>query len=160
MEVVIERENTPPSKDDSNRKELLWEKREENVLSEWHKDCMIRSKMHDKKGKQNKLKFGLFAVPTIVIPIILGGLSPIVPCHSLSYSVGMMSAGIFSGVNAFFNFGKREQEHFEYSHKFFDLGNEIEAELCKPKRHRIACDVYLEKIKQEYNKYCCHSPPL
>ena len=44
--------------------------------------------------------------------------------------------------------------------KFFELSNEIETELSKPKRHRIACDVYMEKIKQEYVKYCGQSPSL
>jgi hypothetical protein len=72
----------------------------------------------------------------------------------------MMGVGLFSGVGMFFNFGKKEQLHFEYMNRFFELANEIEAELSKPKRHRIACDVYMEKIKQEYNKYTSLSPTL
>lgn len=163
LEVIDEdsREITPTSSiDDDNRKELLWEKREENVLHEWRKDCKVRSVQHEVKGKKNKIKFGVFAVPTIIIPIILGGISSIVPCHSLIYSLGMMITGLFGGIGMFFNFGKKEQSHFEYMNRFFELANEIEAELSKPKRHRIACDVYMEKIKQEYNKYTSLSPTL
>ena len=104
----------------------------------------------------NKIKFGLFAVPSILIPIILGGVSPVVPCHSLR----LMSAGLFGGINAFWNFGKKESEHFEFMNRFFELANEIESELCKPKAARIACDVYMEKIKQNYNKLCSVSPTL
>lgn len=155
------REHTPPSSiDDENRKELLWEKREEKILRSWCEDCKNRSLRHDVKGKKNKIKFGLFGVPTMLIPIVLGGVSSIVPCHSLLYSLGMMGTGLFSGIAMFFNFGKKEQEHFEYVNRFFELSNEIEAELSKPKRHRIACDVYMEKIKQEYNKCCSSSPTL
>lgn len=163
ISLIIEngRENTPPSSiDDDNRKELLWEKREEKVLLAWCEDCKDRSLQHDVKGKKNKLKFGLFGVPTMLIPIILGGISSVVPCNSLTYSLGMMATGMFSGISVFFNFGKKEQEHFEYMNRFFELSNEIEAELSKPKRHRVACDVYMEKIKQEYNKYCSLSPTL
>ena len=151
---------TPPSVDDNQRKELLWERREEKVLLQWCEDCKRRSARHDTKGKMNKIKFGLFTVPSILIPIILGGVSPVVPCHSLVYSLGMMSAGLFGGINAFWNFGKKESEHFEFMNRFFELANEIESELCKPKAARIACDVYMEKIKQIYNKLCSVSPTL
>jgi len=60
-----------------------------------------------------------------------------------------MCSGLFSGIGMFFNFGKKEHTHFEYANKFFELSNEIESELSKPKRMRVACDVYMEKIKQE-----------
>lgn len=152
---------TPPSSvDDENRKELLWEKREEKVMCKWCEDCKYRSIQHGKKGKKKKFLFGLFGIPTMLIPIVLGGVSSIVPCHSLVYSLGMMGTGLFSGISMFFNFGKKEQLHFEYENRFFELSNEIDSELSKPKKHRVACDVYMEKIKQEYNKCCSQSPTL
>tara|TARA_R110000823_G_C15786269_1_gene485657 strand:+ start:112 stop:606 length:495 start_codon:yes stop_codon:yes gene_type:complete len=157
---VDDREYTPPSFDDENRKELLWERREETLLKKWANDCLNRSLQHDEKGKKNKILFSIFGIPTMLIPIILGGVGSVVPCHSLSYSLGIMGTGLFSGISMFFNFGKKEQLHFEYQNKFFELFNEIEAELSKPKKHRIACDVYLEKIKQTYGNYCSLSPTL
>jgi hypothetical protein len=161
FEKRLSRDLTPSSSvDDENRKELLWEKREERILRKWCNDCMNRSIRHDVKGKKNKVLFGVFGIPTMLIPIILGGISSFIPCHSLSYSLGIMGTGLFSGISVFFNFGKKEQLHFEYQNKFLELSNEIDAELSKPKRHRIACDVYMEKIKQEYGKYCSSSPTL
>ena len=130
------------------------------MLHEWRKDCKDRSNKHEVKGKKNKIKFALFGIPSIMIPVILGGVSSIVPCHSLVYTLGMMMTGLFGGIGMFFNFGKKEQSHFEYMNRFFELANEIDTELSKPKRHRIACDVYMEKIKQEYGKYCSQSPTL
>jgi hypothetical protein len=154
-------EITPTSSvDDENRKELLWEKREEKVLNRWYEDCLLRSKSHRDRGKKEKCLFITFGIPNIIIPIILGGISSIVPCYSLSYSLGMMATGLFSGISIFFNFGKKEQLNYEYQNRFFELACNIEMELSKPKRHRIACDVYLEKIKQEYNKYCSLSSNL
>ena len=72
----------------------------------------------------------------------------------------MMLSGVFIGVSTFFNFGRKTQAHSEYSNKFYELVNEINSELTKPKKNRIDAGVYIEKIKQIYNKYVEISPPL
>ena len=115
-----ELEYTPPSsKDDENRKELLWEEREEIMIRKWCEDCKKRSVIHYDKGKCNKILYNLFGIPPIIIPIVLSGVSSIIPCNSLLYSVGMMGVGIFSGVSVFFNFGKKFQENLEFENRFF-----------------------------------------
>jgi len=149
---------TPTSVDDSQRKELLWEKREEILLLNWCDACIKKSKQHEAKGKENKTKYGLFAVPAILIPIILGGLSQVMPCHSLGYSLGIMSAGLFGGINTFFNFGKKMQLHFEYANRFAELAVDIQAELAKPKRHRIACNLYVGQSKMKYQGLSSSAP--
>jgi hypothetical protein len=154
----IEIDITPSSLDDSNRKELLWTSRQEALLKKWSEDCKIKSVKHDISGKKNKIKFAIFAVPSILTPIILGGVSTILPSNSLGYSLGMMSSGIFSGIGMFFNYGKRAQLHFEYSNKFAELATEIETELCKGKAYRVACDVYLERTKHEIIKLSEYAP--
>jgi hypothetical protein len=155
------RDITPTSSlDDHDRKELLWEKREETVLYKWCEDCRNLGVKHDVAGKRNKLKFGMTAFPAIIIPIILGGVSQIVPCHSLPYSLGIMLSALFSGMNAFFNFGRLHQLHLEFSNRFSELSNDITCELSKPKAHRIACDVYYERIKQQYNSLSAQSPTI
>lgn len=161
MNKDIEVEITPPSSlDDDARKELLWERREEQLIEKWIDDCKIRSDKHCKKAKEFKIKYACVGLPSVLIPIVLGGLSPVIPCHTLEYSLVLMLAGLFSGVGLFFNFGKKEMEHHTYSNKFFKLITEIEAELSKPKRHRIACDVYIERVKNEYGSLTLASPDL
>lgn len=71
-----------------------------------------------------------------------------------------MTAGLFSGVGMFFNFCKKQVEHNTYANKFFKLVTEVESELAKPKKNRIACDVYIEKVKNEYNSLVLSSPDL
>jgi hypothetical protein len=149
-----------PSIDDEGRKELLWESREEDLLLEWCTECKKRSALHDIQGKRNKVRFSIFGIPSVLMPIMLGGVSGVVPCNSLIYSLGFMGSGLFSGVNMFFNFGKKAQLHLDYSSKFSELANDILAELCKPKRHRVACDVYLERVKMSFNALCSQSPTL
>jgi hypothetical protein len=148
------------SKDDEYRKELLWENREERLLLGWVDEIKIRTVKHSSNAKKNKIKYALFGVPSILIPISLGGLSSVIPEHSLIYSVGMMISGVFSGISMFFNFGKKAQSHSEFSNKFFELTNEINSELSKPKAYRVACDVYMTQIKINYNSLCKHAPDI
>jgi hypothetical protein len=156
----LSREFTPTSVDDDQRKELPWEEREEKLLRTWIADIVKRSSLRDMKGQRNKIKYAVFGVPTILIPIILGGMSRVIPNHSMGYSLAVMLSGVLSGVSMFFNFGKKQQEHFDYSNKFFELANEVDSELSKPKRFRVACDVYIERIKQTYNSLVKQSPTI
>ena len=151
---------TPSSHDDEHRKELLWEKREEELIMKWIADCKVRSKKHSTKAKEYKIKYACIGLPSILIPIVLGGLSPVIQCHTLEYSLVLMSSGLFSGIGMFFNFGKKQVEHNTYSNQFFKFIKEVEAELSKPKSHCIACDVYIEKVKNEYNSLVLASPYL
>lgn len=160
VELSMECESTPLSEDDQQRKELLWETREEVLITQWAKDCAIRVKLHNEKSKSYKVKYGVVSIPSILIPIVLSGLSPVVSCGSLEYSLALMSAGLFSGVSLFFNFGRLSSEHKTFADKYFSLITSIESEICKPKRHRIACDVYLEKIKNEYNSLVLSAPDV
>jgi len=139
------------SKDDPNRRELLWDRREEKIFQEWIKQSKEKVDFHKKKEKLCKMKNIILSVPCIVIPIISSGLSGILPCNSLENSILMMIVGILSCCNTFFNYGKKQEKHGIFSNRYFSLITEVESELSKPKRDRIACDVYLEKIKQMYN---------
>jgi hypothetical protein len=156
-EIVIDsmsekREHTPPSSiDDENRKELLWEKREERLLLKWVEDMRKRSAVHDKLGRKNKILYSVFGIPSVLIPIVIGGLTPILECNTLVYSVGMIVTGLFTATNVFFNFSKKTHQHFESQKKMFELANDIETELSKPKRFRVECSVYMERIKLSYN---------
>ena len=152
---------TPPSSvDNDQRKELLWERREEDLINSWSLDCVARSVFHNEKSRENKIKFGIFGLPAVLIPIILSGISPLLPCNSLTSSIILMFAGLFSGITMFFNFGRKQEEHNNTSNKFFELHTDISSELSKPKIYRIACDVYLEQIKNRYNSIVILSPNI
>ena len=153
-------ETSSTSHDDLYRKELLWEKREEKIFIKWLENCRIKSKKHDTKTKICKLKYGICSIPAITIPIIVSGLSSSISCDSTENSILMMITALFTCMNTFFNYGKRQEKHEQYTNKYFELANEIESELSKPKRHRIACDVYMEKIKQKYNNLHATEPNL
>jgi len=139
------------SKDDPNRRELLWDRREEKIFHEWIKQSKAKVQIHKRKEKFCKMKNIIFSVPCIVIPIISSGLSGILPCNSLENSILMMIVGILNCINTFFDFGRKQEKHGIFANRYFSLITEVESELSKPKRDRVACDLYIEKIKQMYN---------
>lgn len=153
---------TPPSagsRDDENRKELLWEHREEELLKEWMEEMKENSIKQGKKARQTKKIYALFGVPATLLPIVLSGLSSL-EIEPLVNSLLMITTGSLIGISTFFNLGKKFAQHFEYEHKYDELARELEKELKKPKRHRIACDVYMEKIYMTYNGLNARAPAV
>ena len=160
-DIKLDFERTPPSgissKDDDNRKELLWESREEELLKKWMIEMKDNSIKHGKKARKTKKLYSLVGVPATLIPIVLSGLSSL-EIDPLINSLLMILTGSLIGVSTFFNLGKKFTQHFEYEHKYDELSRELEKELRKPKTHRVACDVYMEKIYMAFNGLNSQAP--
>ncbi len=148
------------SKDDSSRKELLWEKREEDVFYEWLKDMNEKSTAHGKKGKIFKKRYAILMIPATLIPIIISGLSSVLVAHPLIISGAGILTGVLSGLSGFYNLGSKYEQHFQYENHYAILAKEIRKELSKPKAMRPACDVYLEKIMAQLNNLDSNAPLL
>ena len=145
---------SPPSsqsQDDNQRKELLWENREEILLEEWMENMEAQSKKHRVKGDKFKQLYKLFGIPAILIPIALSSLSNQLEGSPLINSMLMLLAGICSGISNFLNFGRLYSEHYNYEQLYNEMANELKKELSKPKRHRIACDVFMERVYMRYS---------
>ena len=158
IEIDITPQSKGSSKDDPNRKELLWDKREEVIFYEWVKQSKKKVVYHQNKAKSCKIKNACLSIPAILIPIISSGLSGILPCSSMENSILMMIVGILNCVDTFFDYGRRREKHEVFSNRYFSLINEVESELSKPKKDRVACDLYLEKIKQMFNNLHLNEP--
>lgn len=148
------------SVDDENRTELLWGSKQEDLLNEWCKKCIITSKSHDIKSKMFKKCHILFSIPSIIIPISISGLTEQLQIYPEVQSLAMIGVGIISGVNSFFDFSKKEERHSQYTNLYTELYNEIRSELSKPKKHRVACDMYLERVKNRLNFLRQSAPDL
>lgn len=147
------------SNDDVNRKELLWESREEELLQKWMDEMVINSKKQGLKARKTKKLYALLGVPATLLPIVLSGLSSL-EIDPLTNSLLMIATGSLIGISTFFNLGKKFAQHFEYEHKYDELARELQKELRKPKSHRIACDVYMEKIYMKYNSLNARAPAV
>ena len=136
----------------------MWERREGNFLHNIIVDCNTQSKLHRRKGKLFKKLYTIFGVPTMLIPVVLSGLTDQLHEYKLTQSLLMIATGVLSGISQFFNFGRKYQQHFDFENKYSGLAGDIETELVKPKAFRIACDVYLEKIRLLYSNLNDNAP--
>ena len=148
------------SLDNPDRREVLWEPRLKKRCNKWRDDCLTRSTQHDTKAKIHKRWFAVFAIPAIILPLIMSGLSNILVDYPHVLSSGMALTAILTGINTFYNHSKKQIQHFEFSAKFFRLATEIEKELSKRKKDRLAADVFLERVSMDYNNLAFNAPAL
>ena len=148
------------SLDDIERKEMLWDEKNQELILNWCIQSEQSSKLHGKAGKRNKVKYHMFSVPAIILPLIVSGLAPLFENHPMIVSCVMVIVSIFTGLTSFFSWQKKSQQHFEYEARYIELSNEIKKELIKKKRNRIAVDVYLERVCLEINKLNSSAPVL
>jgi hypothetical protein len=148
------------SVDNPLRKELLWEPREEIVVHEWKNRCDEASRAHGKKARRVKKLFTALSIPTIILPLVLSGFAEYLTEHPTTSSVLLLTTASLTGLNAFLNYGKRTQLHFNSEANYGDLSLSIQSEMCKPKFQRMACDVYLERIRSQLSGLDKVAPPL
>jgi hypothetical protein len=160
MDIVVEENSDTMSSKDCDRAELLWERREEDTIEKWRKSCVVESKLHGEKARHVKKKYTALSVPAIILPLMLSGFSSLIQPYPLVNSATLMVVAILTGMNGFFNLGGKTQKHFQYEALYSDLALEIEAELCRPKAFRVACDVYIERIRNSVSKLNTSAPPL
>ena len=154
------RSESSESKDDTERKELLWTGKQEQILKEWKAEMIQRSEFHGLKGRKYRKLYNLFGLPSVIIPIVLSALSDTLKKenYDLINALLLLSAGVFAGVNAFLNFGKKFANHIEFENRYDELARRIDKELAKPKKNRLACDVYMEKIQLRYSSLNVRAP--
>lgn len=138
-------EKTPPSMD-RERSEMLWSDRSEDLLHNYQLSCRKQSDYHSVCYKKFKKLNAIYSLPTMVIPIILSGLTTVLDDYPLVTNLSLIFTGCLSGINIFFGYSKKSEKHNNFSGKFCELSMEIENELSKPKRFRQASDVFQQKI--------------
>ena len=152
--------STSSSLDDADRKELLWESREQAVVERWQKHCKTQSVLHGTKARVVKKRYQCLSIPAILIPVCLSGFSSVLDDLPLVNSGAMVLTSVLTGLSSFLNLGKRTADHYNAEALYADLSLSIETEMCKPKSMRQACDVYLEKIRSNISKLDLSSPNL
>ena len=153
-------DNSNSSKDDSQRKELLWENREEQIIIDWKNNMKEQSKRHYAAGKKFKKLHEIITLPSIILPVIASGLTQLIQPYPYVASCIMLTIGILTGLNGFYSPATKKERHFNHEALYSILATEIEKELCKPKSMRIAADVYLEKISLKKNHLDSSAPVL
>lgn len=154
-------ELTPPSSCDGVRKELLWERREEEHLSGIAKLAHEVSVRHEAKSVRARALYTGFGIPAAVLPLIGSAIVDYVPSeHSYIITIVLLLASVSSALSSFLDWGRRSQQHSEFAGRYGDLKNEIDSQLCRPKDGRVACDVMLERVKERFSHLNLAAPQL
>ena len=159
MEVIVEGGESLSSLD-TDRHELMWESREESLVERWKTHCIKKRNEHGVKARVMKKRYTALSIPAIVLPLVLSGFSTVLQTHPLVISGTLMVVAILSGMNGFFNLGRLTQAHYNYEGLYGDLALSIESEMCRPKKARLACDVYLERTRCNISKLDLAAPPV
>ena len=158
LKIDLTPDSNKSSEDDPLRKELLWERREEQLLLKWGDNIKQKSIKHKSKALTNKKMYHIISIPVIITPLIIGGINGMVDIAPITFSILMIFSSILAGVNTFFNFSKKSTLHLEFEGKYNELHVSIEKEMAIPKKHRMAADVFLERIQQTYNHLNNYAP--
>ena len=135
---------------DTPRLEEPWSTETENMLSSWSSECLSVSSRHARQGKRCKQLFAYCSVPGLLLSVVMGGVTGVFaddPYIQYVNMIGFISLGIFQGVNSFFNFGKKEQCHFEYATRYSEIATNVHAELVKSRAFRVPADVFMTQIR-------------
>lgn len=149
---------------DADREEMKWGEPQERQISVWQTECLQASKAHKKASRLNKQLYYATALPVALLPLIGSAVQTMVqtPCGKppiLAVCTGLLSTAI-AGISTVFKFGHKDQLHAEFENRYHELYVNIQKEMSKPKRFRMACDVYLESVSSEMNRLGACAPPL
>ena len=145
------------------RIEMEWNDAMEELINSWKVMCAELSKKHEESGYKNKQLYTFWALPNIMLSIIMSGISGVFSENeNIKYitMTGFTVTGILTGISNHFNFGMRQQQHFDYANRFADLALEIESEMIKTKPFRQQADVFITRIKMMLEHIQCHAPNL
>ena len=145
---------------DIDREELKWEEREETQIGLWRDQSQVQSRLHGLRAKRCKRFYHMTSVPAVLFPIVGSTLNSFdfMPLH---LDAGLLLVtGCLVAMNTFFNFGKKESDHSEYENRYQELVSTIDKEMVKPKRLRIACDVFLEQVCSQVARLKAGAPGL
>ena len=152
---------TSETSEDADREEMKWQNKGEHFITDIMDYCDKQSNIYNIESHKCKKKYNLYSIPTIIIPLLLAVVLPIIPNDAflhvkkeginLSYNsvinTGFMSfVAILNGLNTFYNFGKKSERYNEYSGKYAELSQQIAVELSKPKKFRTQLDVLTERV--------------
>lgn len=168
--ISIKRDHTGPntisphissssSVDDPSRLELMWQSREEQQIKSWQQTCMETAEAHKKKSHLLKCMYNALSIPMILLPLVIGSFTIYIVNPIVMASI-LLVISFCNGLLIFFNLGRLIQLHHQFEAEYRELYINIERTLCKPKKNRIACDMYLERISGALTSLDKRAPTL
>jgi len=115
------------------------------------------------KGYLNKGYYKLWALPNVVLTVVMSGLSGALGDETYMKYVamsGFVVCGIITGVSSLYNFGKLTQQHFDFSTRYSELALGIDSEMVKGRLFRSPADVFLLQTRMKFEQLNRTAPVL
>lgn len=141
--------------------EEAWSTAAEKLVMAWADDCDERSKEHEGKKWKDTVLHSVFGLPSILLPVVFAAATPLIDTspHAVYIQVaGYISIGIFTSVNAFYNFKTRATKHAEFANRFSELNTDVKYQLFKHRDFRISSDEFIVKVQTKYNSLIEQAP--
>lgn len=146
-----EQQASESSKDDDDRKIMIWTNKIETYLLEIRDKTTEHIKEHRRNYNKYKNFFYGINIPEAIILFVLSSLTmEYKNTNELLTNILTITAGILSLINAFIDPGKLYTQHIQYVHLYEELIQEIDIELVKSKKLRMDADLFLQKINSNY----------
>ena len=120
------------------------------MLALWSAECQTASDTHMARGQHYKRLFSYWSLPGLLLSVVMGGVTGVLaedPHIQYVNMTGFIALGAIQGVNSFYNFGKKEQRHFEYATRYGEISTNIQAQLVRHRSFRTAADVFTTEIR-------------
>ena len=137
--------------------EERWTDEIEVLLKEWKTKTEKLSDLHDQAGYIVKSRYYIITIPSIIIPLVVGFVTQVIPEADLDdcnkpvteriNSAVLMFSGILNGLMALFDYSGLYEKHFQTSARYNDITNRIESELARKKKYRVPPDVFTTEMK-------------
>ena len=160
IEIDSSNNNNSTSSLDGSRIEEAWTHENQKYFIRIIEKCKISSRSHGVKGRRYKKTYQIVSIPLISLPIIMSSLSAQLTEYIFISSLFMLVIGLMNTITAFLNHGGKSQKHLEYESRYSELGSDINIELIKKKRFRVAFDLFLEKTRARFSSLNRMAPLL
>ena len=132
---------------DMERLEERWSNVNEDFLDQISIDCYNECEHHQIRALWLKRLYFVLSIVNIILPSLQ--LTNFIPLTTQKYLTFIIPITV--GFNAWLNPAGTGETHNNFANKYRNLNMKIRKQLIRGKRFRIAFDVFLESISQNYS---------
>jgi len=160
-DLLKRRDSSSNSRDDILRHVELWTAKLDERLVIWLTDMKKNMALHNKAAKRKKVLYrGLF-LPSAIIPLSLGILTPYInQDYMLIVAIFLCVSSILTSVNAFMDYGSSLQKHLHTEYQLSRLTHRIESILAEKKADRQQARTVMTEVRYELDHINSSAPDI
>lgn len=141
--------------------EEAWNSAAEALVSKWAETCLQKSEYHSKAETRNTYLHSVFGLPSLLLPVVMAAATPVIDQLESAVYVqvaGLVTIGVVSTINTFFNFGTKANKHGEFASRFHELATDVQYQLFKSREFRTSSDEFVARVQTKFNNLNANEP--